>query len=171
MEGKLSGLADKSASQGQTEGRGYEAGFKVRQIRKFQQVDRAETPVGKNDSDEEAEVPDPVHDKGFLGGLGSLIGRAIMSDEQVGAEPDQFPENENHDQVVGKGNAEHGKHEDGQAAEVPRLGLVVLHVAQAEDVDQKPDEGNHEEEELGGSVEKKPKTELPAGEPDPGRVP
>ena len=28
-----------------------------------------------------------------------------------------------------------------------------------------------EEEELGGSVEKKPKTELPAGEPDPGRVP
>ena len=50
----------------------------------------------------------------FFDGVGG--GRALvpMVDEELGAEADQLPEDEHHEQVVGEHDADHREHEDGE---------------------------------------------------------
>ena len=59
-----------------------------------------------------------------------------MTDEEVGAEADQFPEDKGHDEVRGEDDAGHGEHEEGESTEVASLGFVVLHVVEREEVDE-----------------------------------
>jgi hypothetical protein len=96
------------------------------------------------DADHEAEITDAIGQEGFFAGLGGAGLLIPVADEQVGAQTDQLPEDEHHDQVPGQHDAGHGEHEERQRPEEARLALVVLHVAEREDVHQHADEGDDE---------------------------
>ena len=76
-----------------------------------------------------------------------------MTDEQVGAESDQLPEDEGHDEIIREHDASHREHEKRQAGEVACLGIIVLHVGQREDVDQHADAGDNDHHPGGKAVE------------------
>ena len=116
---------------------------------------------------EEAEVADAVGDEGFFGGGGGAGLEAVVVDQQVGAEADQLPENEHHEKIVGEDDAEHGEHEDREAAEVAGLGLVVVHVAEREHVHAEADHADDAEHEGGEVVELEAERELKGIELEP----
>jgi hypothetical protein len=94
------------------------------------QVHRAERGLAPEDAEEEAEVADAIHDERLLGRIGRRGLLVVMVDQEVGAEAHQFPEHENHQQVVREHDAEHREHEDRQPAEVARARPVIVHVAE-----------------------------------------
>ena len=115
------------------------------------QVHRAERGLAPEDAEEEAEVADAIHDERLLGGIGGRGLLVVMVDQEVGAEAHQFPEHENHQQVVREHDAEHREHEDREPAKVPRPRPVVVHVAERKHVHREtdnPDDRQHE----GGEV-------------------
>ncbi len=77
-----------------------------------------------------------------------------MADEDVGTDADQFPEDEHHHEVVREDDAEHREHEEREAGEVARLALVILHVAERINVDQRADGGDHEEHRLAELIDR-----------------
>ncbi len=94
------------------------------------------------DADHEPEVTDAVAKECLLRGIGSGVLLIPVTDEEVGTQSDQFPEDEGHDEIVGQHDAGHREHEERQAGEVARLRVVVLHVGQREDVNQQSDAGD-----------------------------
>jgi hypothetical protein len=98
----------------------------------------------QQNADHEAEVANAVGEEGFFAGFSGAGLLVPVTDEQVGAQTDKLPENEHHDQVSCQHDAGHGKHEEGECAEEARLGIVILHVAQREDVHQHADEADDE---------------------------
>ena len=183
VQGELGGLSDEATGQSQTKGRGH--GSKnlalgiflipgqevVELILDFDQIDRIEGPIGQNDSDKETEITDPIHDKSLLGSLRRLVGGVIVGDKQVRTETNQFPKDENHDQVVRQSDSQHREHENGKPPEITGLGLIIGHVAQAEDMDEKTHEGYHEEKKTGGAIDKKTKAQFPIRHPYPSCLP
>ena len=70
-----------------------------------------------------------------------------MIDENIGAEAHQFPENENHEEIVRENDAQHRKHEQRKAAEITRPRSIVVHVANRKDMHSQanqPDDRQHE---------------------------
>ena len=81
------------------------------------------------DAKHETEVPDAVGDEGLLCRLGCRRTLEPMPNEQIGAEPDQFPEDKHHHEIVREDDPEHGEHEERKSGEIARLALVRAHVA------------------------------------------
>ena len=75
------------------------------------------------------------------------------SDEQIRGESDQFPTNEEQQQAVGDDHAEHRRGEKREISEEASEVLVPRHVADAEDENEKRDEGNHEQHRGGKRIE------------------
>ncbi len=96
------------------------------------------------DADHETEVADAIGEESFLGGFGSVWLFKPVTDEQVGAETDQFPEDEHHHKVPREDDASHGEHEEGQGTEEALLGFVVLHVTDGEEMHEEADGGDDE---------------------------
>ena len=105
------------------------------------------------DADHESEVADAVAEEGLLGGIRGGVLLIPVADEQIGTETDQFPEDEGHDEVVGQHDAGHREHEKRKTGEVAGLRLVVLHVGEREDVDQRADAGDDDHHAGGELVE------------------
>ena len=63
------------------------------------------------------------------------------ADEEIACEAHQLPAHEEQQQVVRDDEAEHRGGEERQETEEPREVLVVAHVADAEDEDERADEG------------------------------
>ncbi len=183
VQGKLGGLSDEATGQRQTKSRSHGGqnlalgiflipGEEVVElILDFDQIDRVESPIGQNDSDKKTEITDPVHNKSLLRSLRRLVGRVIVGDKQVGTETNQFPKDENHDQVVRQSDSQHREHENGKPSEITGLSLVIGHVAQAEDVNEKTHEGYHEEKKTGGAIDKETKAQFPIRHPYPSCLP
>ena len=76
-----------------------------------------------------------------------------MPDEQVGADPDQFPEDEHHDKVVGQDNAEHGKEEQAERCVVARDTFITAHVAGGINENEGGDGRDHDEHDPAEVVE------------------
>ena len=52
-----------------------------------------------------------------------------MANEQIGTDPDQFPEDKHHHEIVREHDSEHREHEERKPGEIARLALVRAHVA------------------------------------------
>src|SRR5581483_6014965 len=105
---------------------------------------RAERPDDQEEPEEEAGVTDPVHEERLLprgGVLGLLVPEA---DQQVRAEPDALPADEEEQQVVGEDEDQHRRREQIQVREEAREAGVAVHVADGVDVDQEADAGHDE---------------------------
>ncbi len=111
------------------------------------EVNGAEDLEGEEDRQEEAEVADAVDDERLLPCRGAPVLLEVEADQQVAAQPDALPADEQDDQVGPEDEGEHGEHEEVEVGEVTRIRALALavHVPHRVDVDQKPHE-RHEEQ-------------------------
>ena len=76
------------------------------------EVQRPEDGVNPHDRDAEAKIANPVDDKGLLGGVIGGSALVVVADEQIRAETDRLPEDEQQQEVVGQHQHEHGENEE-----------------------------------------------------------
>ena len=166
VERKLGGLADGTAEDAE-HGGGESGGGNGGGDFHFAECERAGDAPEHEDADHESEVADAVAEEGFLRGIGGGVFLIPVADEQVGAEADQLPEDEGHDEVVRQHDAGHREHEEREAGEVAGLRFIVLHVSEREDVDQRADAGDDDHHAGGKAVELDAdlEIEIPDGRP------
>ena len=116
-------------------------------------VDVAEVIEQDAEADQEAEVADAVDDERFDGGVAGGFLLVPETDQQIGAEADEFPEDEQLQQRPAEHQAEHGEAEQAEVGEEAREALVLGHVADGEDVDQRRDQRDHREHRDGQAVD------------------
>ena len=117
------------------------------------EIERSETREDEKHRHEKPEVPDAVDDERLLARVGVDLVVEPEADEQVGAEPDPFPADEHHREVGPQDQRQHEEHEQIQIREVARITRVLVHVADAEDVDQRADTCYDEDHHGGELVE------------------
>ena len=81
------------------------------------------------DSNHQSKITDTRGDERFFRGFGGGIALEPVTNEQVGGETHQLPENEHHHEIVREHDAEHGKHEERERGEVAGFAGIVAHVA------------------------------------------
>ncbi len=103
----------------------------------------AERPEQQEDPEQEAEVADAVDDEGLHPAVGIPAVAVPEADQQIRAEPHAFPAEEEHQQVVAEDEQQHRAQEQVQvreeALEAAVVAVVVVHVADRVDVDQRAD--------------------------------
>ena len=93
----------------------------------------------EHDAEAEAEVADAVDDERLLGGVVGRAAPEVEADQQVGAEADRLPEDEEQEEVVGQHQHQHREDEERQVGEEAVVAAVAVHVADGVDVDQEAD--------------------------------
>ena len=147
---------------------GIELGGVLANFREAQRVvARAQTPEEQEGSQQKAGVTDAIDDEGLLAGAGIGFFGKPETDQQVRAQPDAFPTDEQKRQVVGEHEDEHRAGEQVEVGEVAREAGLVRHVADRVDVDQKADAGDDQQHHGGESVDAKGHIDLQR----PGRQP
>ena len=159
MQRHLGRLADRPAKD-QHAGHGEvnrvrrEDGADVR--RELAEHQRAGRPPQEKDAEKEPEVADAVDDERLLARVRGGVLFEIVPDEDVGAEPDQLPEDEHHHEIVGEHDAEHRKEEQGQPRKIPPVALLGLHVADRIGEDEGRDCRHHDKHHLAEMVNRHP---------------
>ena len=97
----------------------------------------AEHAEEAEDAEREAEVADAVDDEGLDGGGVGRRARVPEADQQVGGEADAFPAEEQLQEVVARHQHQHGEGEQREIGEEARAAVVVVHVADGVDVDER----------------------------------
>jgi hypothetical protein len=111
------------------------------------QVERAERRVEQEHAEQEAGVADAVGDERLLarGGLRRVL--EPEADQQVRGEAHALPAHEEHEERAPQHQEQHEEEEQVQVREVARIRLVLAHVADRIDVDERAhaghDEGHH----------------------------
>ncbi len=101
----------------------------------------------QDDADHETDIAGAGGDERLLGGLGGGALLPIEADEQERADADQFPADEEQEQVVAHDEHEHGGGEELEEGEEPVVARLTLHVADGEDVHHQGDGGDDAEHE------------------------
>ena len=78
-----------------------------------------------------------------------------MTDKQEGTKADQFPKDEHHHEIVGQHNAEHGKHEERKRRKVARFALIIAHVTERVDMNERTYAANENQHGLAQGIEDK----------------
>ena len=114
-----------------------------------------------------SQVTDAVDDE-RLASRGSRGGFVLPEgDQQVGGQADALPAEEQHQVAVGQHQREHRRDEQVQVGEEPAAPLVVGHVADRVDVDQRSDAGDEQHEQDRQLVDQHPEAEVPGPGVDP----
>ena len=96
----------------------------------------------EENAEDESGVADPVDDERFFAGIGRRGLFEPEADQKIGTEPDAFPADEHQDHVRGQDQDEHGEGEEVQVGEIARVSLVMGHVADGIEMDEKADAGD-----------------------------
>ena len=145
VERQLSRLAGSADQQKKRDGGGFAGGQQIGGLLEDDVVrERAEGGEDQHQRDQEAEVADPVDDERLLAGRRRRRLLEPERDQQVGAEPDQFPPDEQHGEVVGQHQDQHRGDEQVEVGEEPAESRVAVHVADRVDMDEESDSGDDE---------------------------
>ena len=107
------------------------------------EVDAVEGEEDQRHAEHEEEVADAVDDEGLdRRGVGALA-LVPVADQQVAREAHPFPAEEELGEVVRRHQHQHHEGEEREIGEEARRRRVVRHVADAVEVDQRRDEGDH----------------------------
>ncbi len=102
-------------------------------------IERAREVGEEEHGAEETEIADAIGDERLLAGRSVGVLLVPEADEEVRAEPDALPPDEEHRQVVGHHEDEHREDEEVQVAEEPVEALVLRHVRRGVEVDERAD--------------------------------
>ena len=108
------------------------------------EVERPQIREHQEHRDEETEVADAVDDERLLARVGVRLLAEPEADEQIRTETDAFPPDEQQRIVAAEHEQQHEEDEQVQIREVARIAWIVLHVADAEQMDQHADAGDDE---------------------------
>ncbi len=148
VQGELRGLAGRADEQHQRHhAENAEANLRA-QLRQLlvhvQKADRAEEAEHHEHPQDEAGVPDAVHDERLVGCVAGRLLVEVEPDQQVAAQADAFPADEQQQVVVRQHQHQHEEHEQVQISEKAVVASLVGHVADGVDVDQEAHAGNHQ---------------------------
>ena len=115
-------------------------------------VVRGQTPEQDEQPEQESGVADAVDDERLLAGVGLLRVGVPEPDQQVGAQADAFPADEQQQQVVAQHQQQHRRGEQVKVREIARRVRVLGHVADRIHVDEKPDAGDDDDHRRGQRV-------------------
>ena len=114
-------------------------------------------------ADHEEHVADTGGEEGFLGSVGCAWSFVVESDEQVGTQTHQFPEDEQPEEGVGEHHTEHTGTEQHELSVETVVAVVVdrvgVHVADGKGVDEQAQERGDEEQHHGDVVDVHAKAE------------
>ena len=86
------------------------------------------------------EISHPIDDEGLGRRSAGRCALIPMADQEVGAQPDRLPEDEQLQEVVGHHQHEHRKSEQGDVGEEPGIAALAVHVADRIDVHEPADD-------------------------------
>ena len=132
------------------------------------EIERAEDHEHREDAERKAEIADPVDDKGLDRGVVRRFAVVPEADQQVGAEPDAFPAEEQLHEVVGRHQHQHEEGEQAQIGHEARDARIMRHVADRIDVDHRRDDGHDEDHHARQRVEPQRPVDIDAAGDDPG---
>ena len=104
--------------------------------------------------DKECHIPGPRHDKGLLAGLAGTEFFIPEADQEIGRQPDQFPEDIELEHGGRDSQAHHRPDKKRHEGVIARKSRVASHVAQGIDLDEKADEGHDGEHEQTDRIKK-----------------
>ncbi len=104
--------------------------------------DGPEVGEQQEERDEEAEIADPVDDERLLPRFDREVLVVVEADQQVGAEADAFPPEEDEEVAAPEHQDQHHREEEVQVGEVAGVPLLVPHVAHRVEVDERADPGH-----------------------------
>src|SRR5581483_973285 len=123
------------------------------------EVERTEIGEHQEHGDEKAEIADAIDDEGLLACVSVRFVAEPEADEQIRAQSNAFPPDEQQWIVAAQHEQQHEEDEEIQIGKVARIAGIVLHVPDAEQMDEETDarhdEGHHHREliELEGRVD------------------
>ena len=118
---------------------------------------------------QKAEIADPVDDERLLAGVSVDLVVEPEADQQVGAEAHALPADEHHREAGPEHQHQHEHHEEIQVGEVPGVTRILLHVPDAEQMNQASHPGHDQQHDRGELVHLKRHVDLerPDREPAP----
>ncbi len=120
------------------------------------------------DAEDEAEIADPVDQKGLEVGVDRRFLRVPEADQQVGHQAHRLPAEEQLQEVVAHHQHEHGEGEQRNVGEETLIAGVILHVADGVDVHHQRDEGHHQHHHRGERIDEEADFEVDPAHRHPG---
>jgi len=114
-------------------------------------------PEEQQNSQEKKNVANPVDDKGFAGRYGICVVLIPKAYEEIRAEPHSLPTDVQEDEVIGHDQQQHEKDKKIEIGEIAGHALVVAHVSEGIDVNQKADARDDEEHDRRQDIDSKGK--------------
>src|ERR1019366_6505046 len=145
VERNLGGLAACPDNEQKGDGREGGGGFTWRGGEDLVEVQRPEVDHDEEHGEREAEVANAVHDEGLVAGGGRALLDKVGADQQVTAETDAFPADEEDHVIRSQHQGQHEKHEQVEVREEAVVAFLVGHVAGGVDVDERTDAGDDHE--------------------------
>ncbi len=155
MQRELGALAE-GAGQEQQADPGGDAGADVALLRRCEHAGELERTGDHEDEEHgqrEAEVADAVDDEGLLARLTGALLAEPEGDQQVRAEADALPAEEQQQVAVGQDEHEHREHEQVEVGEEAVVALVAVHVADGVVVHHAADDADHQQHDPGERVD------------------
>src|SRR5439155_3513202 len=116
------------------------------------EVQHAQVQEDQESGEDHADVADGIHHERFATGKHRRRSLVPEADQQVGAESDTGPTNDQPDQIAGQNEQQHRKHEEIHVGEESRVTGVFPHVADRVDMNHEADAGDHEDHQGGERV-------------------
>ncbi len=116
-------------------------------LKYFFEVNRAELVDQREDGDQETEVPDPVHDKGFFRRIAVVEILKPVADQQVRAETHAFPADKEDHEVGAQHQQQHGKNKEVEVREIfcKVRRVFLVHIRRGIQMDQETHAGDDEQ--------------------------
>ena len=162
METQLSGFAHRSDEQQDAQQahrihpQAEETDARTRLIRRsgqnFRDRNRPEHQKHTENPEHEAQIANPVDDKG-LDRRSACAGLAEPeTDQKIGCQADAFPTEEHLHKIIRRNQHQHGKGEQREIGEEPRLIRVFVHITPAVEMHERRDAGDHDQHDCGQCV-------------------
>ena len=112
-------------------------------------------------TDQETKIADAINDERLHRRIRGRLLLIPEADQQIAAEAHQFPEDEKLKKRPAEHQAEHRKTEQAKVGEESRKALVLGHVADGKDVNQRGDQRDHREHRDGQAIDEDADVEKP----------
>ena len=154
MQGQLRRLRHRADQQEQADRGNDRAAFGqlMHAVEEPTVVQHAQVQEDKESGEDHADVADGIHHERFATGKHRRRSLVPEADQQVGAESDTCPADDQPDQIPGQDEQQHGEHEEIHVGEESRVTRVFPHVADRVDMDHEADAGDHQDHQGGERV-------------------
>ena len=118
-------------------------------------------------SQQKSKVPNAIHDERFLPRIRRRILAKVEADQQVRSQPDAFPANKQHQEVIRQHQDRHEEHEQIEVSEKPPIPVLMRHISRGIQVNQEPNSRHHSQHDQRKVIDREPEIHMEPGNVDP----